>query len=212
MENHFFKTVTGSVKHWYIPLIVGLLFIFCGIWVFMTPVESYLTLAMLFSVAFFVAGLSEILFALSNRKELDNWGWMLFSGIFNFLVGLILLIRPDISAAILPFYVGFTLLFRSIQAIGVAYDLKNYGVTDWGNLALLGVLGMLLSFVMLWNPVFAGLSLVIWTGSAFLSMGVFGIYLSLRLQKLKTLSEKIPHELKQRYHEIKKEVETRLKN
>ena len=56
MEDQIIKTGKNAIKHWYLSLILGILFIFVGIWVFITPVSSYFTLAILFSVTiwFFV--------------------------------------------------------------------------------------------------------------------------------------------------------------
>ncbi|MFC2532184.1 MAG: HdeD family acid-resistance protein, partial [Capnocytophaga ochracea] len=34
---YFFKSIRRPVKHWYIPLILGILFILCGIGVIISP-------------------------------------------------------------------------------------------------------------------------------------------------------------------------------
>lgn len=77
MESSLFKKVKIAIDYWYIPLLVGLLFVGIGIWSFITPLAAYLTLALLFSISFLVSGIFDIIFALSNRKKIDNWGWTL---------------------------------------------------------------------------------------------------------------------------------------
>ena len=42
---------------WFLPLITGILFIVVGIWIFKTPMESYLTLSIFFAVTFLISGL-----------------------------------------------------------------------------------------------------------------------------------------------------------
>ncbi|MEM1002119.1 MAG: HdeD family acid-resistance protein [Bacteroidota bacterium] len=210
MKNQFFKMVRNSIKYWYVPLIVGLLFTAVGIWVFATPLESYLTLSVLFSITFLVAGLSETFFAYSNRKEIDSWGWMLFSGILNILLGSILISNPNISMIILSFYIGFLILFRSIQSIAIAYDLRNYGILDWGNLAIIGVLGVIFSCILIWNPVFAGLTLIFWTGTALILAGAATVYLAFKLRKLGDFSKKISNRLKTRLEEVNKEIQEEI--
>lgn len=191
MENQF-KTLKSAVKHWYLSLILGILFIITGIWVILTPLESYLALSMLFSVTFFVNGFFEIVYSVSNRKLIDNWGWVLAGGIVDLLFGFWLMSSPLISIAVLPFVIGFILMFRSFSAIGFAIDMKSFGVKDWGWLLAIGILGMLCSFILLWNPMLAGLTAVIWTSSAFMAIGVFRIWLSFKLKALHTLSKKLP--------------------
>ena len=191
METEIINRAKNVTKHWYLSLILGILFICVGIWVFMTPVSSYLALSILFSVTIFISGIFEIIYSISNRKEMDNWGWVLTGGIIDLLFGLWLMASPLLSIAILPFVVGFMLMVRSMMAIGFAFDLKDFANSGWRWLLALSILGLLFSFVLLWNPAFAGLTLVIWTGCAFITLGVYRIFLSFKLKHLHNLSKKI---------------------
>ena len=195
MRHELVKKVKSTVKHWYIPMVIGLLFIGLGIWTIFKPAESYLGLAILFTTAFIVGGLLEIIFAISNKDELDHWGWELANGILSFVIGIIMAMKPEISLTTLPFYVGFVIMFRSIMAISSSMELKKYGVMDWGNLMAMGILGLIFSFIMLWNPLFAGLSIVVWTGMAFITIGGYAIYFSTKLKKLHKLGKEIREEI-----------------
>lgn len=128
----FLKTIKKTVKYWYVPAIIGVLLIVFGIYIFTTPLETYGTLTMLFSLSFLFSGIAETLFSVQNRKIIEGWGWYLTGGIFNSVIGLMLLSRPEISAFTLPLVVGFTLMFRSIQGLGFSFELKNYGSLKWG--------------------------------------------------------------------------------
>lgn len=189
MENSLFKKVEKAIDYWYILLLVGLLFVGIGVWSFVTPLGAYLTLAFLFSISFLVSGIFEVIFALSNRKNIDNWGWTLASGIVGLIVGILLVINPLISITLLPMYVGFVILFRSVTAIGIAFNLKSYAVSEWKNLLALGILGTIFSLLLLWNPLFAGLSLVYWTAFAFIAIGLFYIYFSFKLKRIHDITE-----------------------
>ncbi|HSH50470.1 MAG TPA: DUF308 domain-containing protein, partial [Bacteroidales bacterium] len=151
-------------------------------------------------------GLSEIIFSFSNRKQLDNWGWSLAFGIITFIVGVLLVINPALSMLTLAFYIGFIFLFRSVAAISFAVDIKKYGNKNWGGLLVLGILGVIFSFILIWNPIFAGLSAVILIGLSFFFAGLFSIYLSLQLRKLNKSSKKISSELRDRYENLMKEI------
>jgi len=191
METEIINSLKDYSKHWYLSLILGILFIGAGIWVFMTPVSSYLALSILFSVTIFISGIFEIIYSISNRKEMDNWGWVLVGGIIDLLFGFWLMASPLLSIAVLPFVVGFMLMVRSIMAIGFAFDLKDFSDSGWGWLLALSILGLLFSFVLLWNPAFAGLTLVIYTGCAFVTLGIYRIILAFKLKHLHNLSKKI---------------------
>ncbi len=208
----FFKTVRNTVKYWYLPAIIGVLFILLGIYLFTTPLETNLTLTVFFSVSFLVAGVSEIVFSIQNKEELEGWGWYLTSGIFSSLIGLVLVTWPEIAATTLPFFVGFTLLFRSFQALGFAFDLKNYGALNWGNLAILSVLGIIFSFMLIANPIFTGLSLVVMTALSFIFIGISSIVLSFQFKKLKTIPKKVRKELKDKIEDLKEEYYKSIKH
>lgn len=201
----FLKTIKKTVKHWYVPAIIGVLLIVFGIYIFTTPLETYGTLTMLFSLSFLFSGIAETFFSVQNRKIIEGWGWYLTGGIFNSIIGLMLLSRPEISAFTLPLVVGFTLMFRSIQGLGFSFELKNYGSLKWGNLAIASILGLVFSIILLFNPIFTGISLVVMTALAFIFSGITGIVLGFQLKKLKALPSKIRKELNEKIEVLKKE-------
>lgn len=210
MSLNFLKTIKNAIKYWYLQLIVGLIFIGVGFWTFTTPLESYVALTFIFSISFIIAGISEMYFAIENREELDNWGWTLALGILGVIIGVMLLFNPDISAATLPFYVGFVVLFRSIYAIGASIDLKSYKIMDWGYLMAVGVIGVVFSIILLWNPNFAGMTLIFWTAMLFIIAGIFSVYLSLKLKKINDMPNKISSDLRNKFEEIKNKIQEQL--
>ena len=190
MADKFLNTFVSSVKHWYIPLILGIIFIICGVYVFSTPLETYLTLSIIFSVSFIVSGLFDIIFSVQNSGILRGWGWYLVSGLLTLAMGIYLVVYPAVSISILPFVAGVTLLFRSFQLLGFSLDLKDFNIPNWGYLTAFSVLGIILSFLLFANPAFTSLSLVTLTAISFISTGIASIILAFDLKKLKGLSEK----------------------
>lgn len=201
----FLKTIRNTVKHWYVPAIIGVLFIVLGGYIFTVPESTYFSLVMLFSLSFLFSGILEIWFAIDNRDELEGWGWYLTSGIFGLILGVLLIAKPAIASVTLPFFIGFGLLFRSFLGLGLAFELKNYGILKWGNLAIVSVLGIVFSFILIANPVFTSISLVIITALSFIFVGVNAVVLSFQLKKLKTLPQKLKKELKDKIEDLKEE-------
>lgn len=210
MKNTFIKTVKNTVKHWYISLIIGVLFVISALYIFRTPLESYVSLSILFSSLFLVSGILEVIFSLSNRKEIDNWGWTLFAGILNTVIGGILLSNPGFTIVLLPIYVGFGLMFRSIQGMSSSFELKSYKVKGWWQLLVLGIIGLIFSVVMIFNPLLGGITIIYWTAGALLALGIFSIYYAFVLRKLKKYSKRISSDLKDRYEAIQKEMHDQL--
>ena len=119
--------------------------------------------------------------------------------------GLILLSNPAVSLATLPFVIGFFVMFKSVQYLSLSLDLKQYGIKSWGWILVFAILGIIFSFVLIWNPVFAGLTIVIWTGMSIISAGFASCILAFQLKKLKNISSKTPEDWKRKYEELKQE-------
>lgn len=205
MQNSFFKTIKNSIKHWYIPLIIGILLILLGIYTLMTPVASFLALTFLFSWSFIISGILEIVFAIQNKDEIEGWGWYLSGGILYTLFGILLFTNPAVSAITLTFVIGFYIMFRSIQLMAFSFDLKNYGSKNWGWVTVWAVLGLIFSFILLWNPAFAGLSLVVWIAMAIMSIGFSACFLAFQLKGIKNKTSAMSEEWKQKFQQLKDE-------
>ena len=184
MQTQTIAAVKEAARHWYLSLILGVFFIIAGIWVLQTPIESYLALSILFSVTFSVNGIAEIFYYVSNRHAQSNWGWGLTGGIIDLLFGIWLISSPMVSIAILPFVVGFMLLYRSSTAMAVSFELKSKAIQGWWVPLIMGLLGLFCSFMMIFNPVFGGMTIVLWTGLALMSIGIFRILFSLKLRQI----------------------------
>lgn len=206
MSLPFLNSIKNSIKHWYIPLLVGILFVIISIVVFTSPMGSLLTLSLFFALSFLFGGISEIVFSIANRDQLENWGWSLAFGIITFVVGISLVSHPALSLTVLAFYIGFLLLFRSIASISFALDVKKHGSKNWGGLLIFGILGAIASFILIWNPVVAGLSVVVLVAMSFLFAGLFSILLAFQLRKLHKSSKQISAKLRERYDDLMVEI------
>lgn len=180
-----FKKLKRKVKHWWISLLVGLLAIFLAVWALVTPVETLTAMIYVFIAMFFISGISDIGFALSNRNVMRGWGWGLMNGILEVIFGIILLIIPStLLTTILLYLVGFWVLFRSVWSVGEAIELQIIGVRGWGWFLALGILGIIASIIFIISPVFAGIFVVSLISIALVFYGVFRIYLALGLRRI----------------------------
>lgn len=203
-----------TIKQWYLPLISGSILILAGVLTLLYPVESYKALSVVFSISFLLVGIIEGVFAVRNRNILTNWGWPLIFGTLTALIGLVLIFNPQLSMQTLPYYVGFMFLIRSLGAIGVSVDLKNYGFIEWGTLMIIGIFGLLFSMMLIWDPKFAGLNIIFWTSMILFFSGGFSIFASFKLRKLylayETVNESVINAFRKTKKQIMVEIEKQL--
>ncbi|MDR3714221.1 MAG: DUF308 domain-containing protein [Puia sp.] len=172
------------IRYWWIFLLLGAMLIFFGVGVFNHPVATYADLTIFFELAFVVNGLLEISFALLNRRSASGWGWHLAGGIFDLLMGILLVSNPILAAVSLPLFVSLWLLLRSISMIGRQFDLPvGGGERLW--MLFLGLCGIAFSFLIFYNPALGALTLVTWTSFALIAMGLFYISLGFALRKIR---------------------------
>lgn len=180
------NTIKDGIKNWWWFLIIGLMSFGAGIAIIAKPAESYVSLSILFSLIMAGTGFSQIVFAVSERKTMKNWGWTLVSGILDFALGTFLMIYPVITMATLPFIVGFYLVFRAIYLIGASIELSSFGVKGWGWILTGGIVLLALGFLTLYYPAAGAWGIIACSGYAFIVSGIFSIVLAFKLKNFKT--------------------------
>ncbi|MDD6210618.1 MAG: HdeD family acid-resistance protein [Bacteroidales bacterium] len=179
-----YENMKCAAKNWWLSLILGILFIGFSLLLMFTPLESYIALSIAFSIIMFISGIFEIVFSISNRKDSSVWGWYLAAGIIDLLIGFYLMFNPGVSMILIPFIVAFWLMFKGFSGIGNAINLQRYGAKNWGWAFVLGILAIICSIAIIWQPVAGALSVVYMIAYAFLFIGIFRIMFSFQLKKL----------------------------
>lgn len=174
-----------AVKNWWLSLLVGILAIIVGIWCLVSPDKSLVGITYVFVFSLLIAGILDIVFAISNRNEMYGWGWNLAGGILEVLLGIILLSLPLlIITGIIIYLVGFWILFRSIWGIGESCQLQALGVRGWGWLLALSIISVILAFLYLLSPVFGGIFLILFVGMSMICYGIFRIVMAFELRRV----------------------------
>jgi uncharacterized membrane protein HdeD (DUF308 family) len=179
-----FDELQQEVKNWWISLILGILYVIVAISLMFSPLSGYAVLSILFSVSMLFSGLLEISFAVSNRRRVSSWGWYLAGGIIDMILGFYLIAYPMLSMEVIPFIIAFWLMFRGFASTGYAMDLKRYGTRNWGWYMAFGVLAILCSIGIIWQPGLGALSLVYMIAYTLLIIGIFRVMLSFELKSL----------------------------
>ena len=183
------QTINSDIKNWWLFIIKGLVFLAAGIYVFCSPLAGYATLSIFFSIVILVSGFSQVFFASANAQVLKGWGWTLVSGILDIVIGFYLISYPLITMATLPFILGFWLVFRSFYLMGISFELKSYKIESWGWLLTRSTLLLITALFIIYYPAAGVISIVAFTGTAFIIGGVLNFLLAFKFKKLhKTFS------------------------
>lgn len=183
--NNLVSKVKGSVKNWWIFLIIGVLLLGGALYMFSKPLESLLGLSGFFSFLILASGILAIVFAITNREDVDNWGLHLAGGVLDILIGFILLKYPQISVVLISLFVGFWLLFRGFNTISTAFKLKKEEADNWTWILIMGIVISIFAFMSILNPLLGGTYLVYTLALSILFLGIANIFIALKLKNIK---------------------------
>jgi uncharacterized membrane protein HdeD (DUF308 family) len=108
-ENRLWKTL------------LGLLYLFAGIYIFVHPGLSLLALALMLAWVFLIKGVISIIGALRLRP-VPGWGWWLFDGVITLLLAFLIFSGwPQNSVRIIALLVGITLIISGANRLAWAF-------------------------------------------------------------------------------------------
>lgn len=170
-------SVDRSLRHWWVFLIRGILFIIVSIWMIASPLTSFVALGFIFGLIIFIAGLGELLHAVKGNTE-ANRGWHIFLGIVDLILGVVLMGHIAASVAILRIIVGIWFLIRGFSLISFSRTLKR----SW-LLTISGIITVIFGLMIIFNAVFGSITLITLIAVAFFITGIFNMWLGLRMRR-----------------------------
>lgn len=168
-----------KTKNWYWILIKGIIMFFLGILAFSAPGGALLSVAIYIGIGLLFTGGIIIVMGISERKNIPNWGWRVFGGILDLFLGYMILTHPAASISSIPYMIGF---WAGIYGFYLILE----GFSGTGNSimkVISGILFILLAHVIIFNPLLAGMTMMIWFGILLIIGGIYSVIVSFSLKK-----------------------------
>ena len=176
MKRHFENLAARAaraIRNWWFLMLAGLLAIAAGICVFVFPVESYVTLSILFGILMLITGAVQLIIASTSGNYLMMRGYIIVGGVLDVILGIFLCVYPGISLFLLPIMMGFWLMYHSFMIIALGGDMSTFKIPGNGMMILGGVLLLLLSIFVLVDPFSVGVVTVLTVaGAGLILLGV----------------------------------------
>lgn len=184
MSNLISKAIK-TVKKWWVFAALGAFMIICSFWMLTEPGSSFTALSAAFCIAILAYGISNAVFAITNRKYINGWGWMLTGGLFEIIMGLVLVFHPVLSELTLLIFAGLWVSFRGVQLIGLSIDLKEVGMQNWVWSLLFGIIITLIGTLMVFQPAYSFLNVIFLCFLGFFTTGLGYLTFAYDLKKIK---------------------------
>jgi len=181
------------IKNWWILTIKGLLSLTFGIIAITFPIGTLLIFTKFFALILALSGSLLIYVSISRRKIDRDHSWKMTEGFIDLAIGLIVLIIPELTAAIFITLITIWISFTGILQILNGYRLRSL-YNHWWILILNGFLAITFAVLIFTHPYHALITLMVLIGLQAIVFGSFLIITSINLKKLiSDLKTEIPH-------------------
>lgn len=153
------------------------------------PAPSARAVCLALGAVLLLCGAGNLAAALPNRDGTLYTALRLGSGVILAVVGLWLLFRPLLAAALIPKLIGILLCIHGISNLGDALVLRRVNDRRWSAAALAGGASAALGLLLLFLAIPAFLTAVRIVGICLLCDGISGLWIGLRLGKISPPNE-----------------------
>lgn len=177
LEEEFGDATRTVTRHWWLPILIGVLWLVYGFVVLSANTASIAAVSLLFGFGFIAGGIIE--FAVASVVVI--WRWLhIIAGIISIIAGITSVVWPGetfvVIAAILGWYLLFDGVFQIVSSISARV------VTDLWWLGL--ILGAAEIAIAVWAMGYTGRSvalLLVWVAVAAIGRGISNITIGLTL-------------------------------
>lgn len=188
MKRHFENLTARAsriIKKWWLLLIAGILCIVAGICVFAFPIESYVTLAVLFGILMLLTGAAQLIISSTSGNYLMMKGYFIVGGVLDVILGIFLCVYPGVSLFVLPILMGLWMMYHSFIIISFGADMDTFRLSGGGMYTVFGILLLILSIFVLVDPFSVGVATVLFVaGVGLILLGLLFCSISVKLRDL----------------------------
>ena len=171
-------TVDRSIRHWWVFLVRGILFVLVGLYMALNPASSYVALGFFFGLVILLAGVGELLHVVRDRDK-GSRGWHLMLGIIDIILGIVLMSNISAGVTILRIIVGLWFLIRGTSLLSFSRFAGRSALLTVG-----GIITIIFAILILFNPAFGAMTIILYTAIAFIITGLFNVLLGFRLKRV----------------------------
>ena len=172
---------TTLLRHWWMTLIRGLIWIVFGIVIFTQPLISLVTLTLTFGAFVLADGVGKMVTAIRGRQGNEDWWVLLLAGLCGIGAGVMTFFIPGLTALAVLFYIATwaiaTGLLETVAAIRLRKEIEG---EFW--MGLSGLVSIAFGVLLMARPGSGALS-VLWLIAGYaIALGVTHIFLAFKVR------------------------------
>jgi uncharacterized membrane protein HdeD (DUF308 family) len=163
-----------QLKNWIFMGLNGFLAIIFGLVSLLFPTITLIALAIYFAISILIGGIVLTIGSLIIRNDNSHWHLVLIEGVIGILLGIIILLRPELSAAVFVTIIGIWAII-----IGLIFWLTWYTIklpnSGKSFLLITGIISFAFGILIVINPFEGSRFITILIGIYAISYGLFSI-------------------------------------
>ncbi len=163
---HLKKSIFSSLN--------GILAIIFGLVTILFPTITLVALAIYFAVSILVGGLVLTISSLQIKNQYPGWQFVLLEGILGILIGIIIVLKPEFSAAVLVTIIGLWAILLGCILLISWYRIIFPG-SEKSVLLVSGIFSLIFGILITFNPFEGSRAITLLIGVYMLSYGIFSI-------------------------------------
>jgi uncharacterized membrane protein HdeD (DUF308 family) len=167
----------------WLMIIVGIVFIGIGVFVFLYPWHAYYRLAKYTGILLLLNALLLLYIAITRTRGAKERNWILAEAVIDFLFVLIFLFNALLSFLVLPFFIATWMGIMGGLKIASSIALKKT-IKGWGFIFAEGLVSLLFSVWVFHAPSPNAVSIIAPIGLFALLMGAFNLTEAIRFRKM----------------------------
>jgi uncharacterized membrane protein HdeD (DUF308 family) len=169
-------------RHKWCIMVAGTIMSLLGIFSLFHPTRAILSLALFIGLGFIICGISHICAKYVHKNEsVDHPNWFMAQGVFEVLLGFILLANLGVTALSIPIMVAFWAILDGVMRTTASFQFRKGGIEKWWVLLLTGVISILFALLLLAHPLRGVIAATFLMGLTILAWGVTAIFEALEL-------------------------------
>lgn len=178
------KSLTQLAKHWWLPLIEGILSIIVGIYAGMHFGSGFMAVSIMVAAFLFASGMVGLCGALVSGDYEGKFLTVILS-VLRLVAGLILVVIPGMAEMYLLIIAGAAFLTLAINMIVLSLQMKKYKTEGWGWMLALGIILVINALILIANPLISVIMISASVCAELIISGIHDILVALQMKKLK---------------------------
>ena len=178
-------------RNWGAIAVRGVAAILFGLLTFAVPALTLAALVLLFGAYALVDGIFNVIAAVRRRAGDPPWWALLVEGIVGIVAGLVTLLLPGVTAAMILYVIAAWAVLTGVLEIIAAVRLRRQLTGEW-RLVLSGVLSVVFGGLVMAAPAAGALAITLWIGAYAIVFGGLLLALAFRLRRAHAQLRDVP--------------------